>query len=402
MELPAFRRLVATAMLNQLAASIATVALSLLVYRRTGSALGAAAFFLCSQFAPALISPLLVARLDQRSAHLVLTAIYALEGLVFLALAWVATRFALAPVLALALVDGALALTARVLARAAWTSVASPAGLLRDGNAVINAAYSVCFMIGPAVGGAVVATAGTTAALVADAGVCGLITLTIATARGLPRGVPERAPTAGRLRAALRQVRQQPLLRRLFGLQAVAILFFTISLPVEVVFAQHSLHAGAGGYGALLSVWGAGAIAGSAIYARWRKLPSRELIVLGTTSLGLGFAAMAAAQSLATALVGAAIAGIGNGIQLVAVRTAVQEAAPSRMMALTVSLSESMSQTVPGVGILLGGGITALTGPRVALAAGAAGSLVVAAAMWVGLRRTAIADLPIVEVDQAA
>jgi predicted MFS family arabinose efflux permease len=381
-------------MLNELAASIGSVALSLLVYRRTGSAIGAAAFFLCSEFGPALVSPLFVARLDQRSARLVLTGIYLLEGIMFLVLAWVAGRFSLAPVLALALVDGVLALTARVLARAAWTSVAAPAGLMRDANALINAGYSVCFMVGPALGGAVVAIGGTVAALLLNVGVFALIGLTIVTARGLPPPVLDRAPVAGRLRAALAHVREQPLIRRLLALEAAAMLFFTISIPVEVVFAQHSLHAGAGGYGALLSAWGAGAIGGSLIYARWRALPSRELIALGTTSLGVGFIAMAAAPSLGIAITGAVIAGIGNGIQIVAVRTALQEATAERWMALTLSLNESIFQAVPGAGILLGGAIASLAGPRTGLATGAAGSLGVAVAIWVKLRPAAAMGEP--------
>jgi predicted MFS family arabinose efflux permease len=394
LELPAFRRLLATAMLNELAASIGSVALSLLVYRRTGSALGTAAFFLCSEFGPALVSPLFVARLDQRSARRVLTGIYVLEGVVFLVLAWVAGRFTLVPVLGLALVDGVLALTARVLARAAWTSMAAPAGLMRDANAAINAAYSVCFMVGPAIGGVLVVTVGTVAALLVNVGVFAVIALTVATARGLPPPVLERAPVAGRLRAALAQVREQPQIGRLLRLEAAAFLFFTISIPVEVVFAEHSLHAGAGGYGALLSAWGAGAIAGSVIYARWRSLPSRELIAFGTASLGVGFTAMAVAPSLATAIVGAVIAGIGNGVQLVAVRTALQEAAPERWMALMVSLNESIFQAVPGAGILLGGAIASLAGPRAALGTGAAGSLAVAVAIWVKLRPIAAGDEP--------
>jgi predicted MFS family arabinose efflux permease len=392
LELPAFRRLLVASMLNELAPSIGSVALSLLVYRRTGSALGTAAFFLCSQFGPALVSPLFVARLDQRSARFVLTGIYALESVVFVVLAWVAGRFALAPVLALALVDGVLALTARVLARAAWTSVAAPVGLMREANALINASYSVCFLVGPAIGGAIVAIGGTVAALLVGGGVFALIGVTIATARGLPPSVADRVPSAGRLRAALEHARGEPVIRRLLGLEAAGILFFTISIPVEVVFAQHSLHAGAGGYGALLSAWGGGAIAGSAIYARWRALPSRELIALGTASLGVGFIVMALAPSLALAIVGAVIAGSGNGIQFVAVRTALQEAAPERLMALMVSLNESIFQAVPGAGILLGGAVASLAGPRAALATGAAGSLAVAVAIWVKLRPLAVGD----------
>ena len=48
---------------------IGSVALALLVYRRTHSALGATAFFLFAQFVPALLSPLCVARLDQFPAR---------------------------------------------------------------------------------------------------------------------------------------------------------------------------------------------------------------------------------------------------------------------------------------------------------------------------------------------
>ena len=43
------------------------VALSFLIYHRTGSAFGATAYFLCSQFAPAVFSPMLVARIDQNN-----------------------------------------------------------------------------------------------------------------------------------------------------------------------------------------------------------------------------------------------------------------------------------------------------------------------------------------------
>ena len=72
------------------------------------------------------------------------------------------------------------------------------------------------------------------------------------------------------------------------GLQSALTLFFSLSVPVEVAFASHTLHAGAGGYGALVTAWGAGAVAGSTMYARWRRLPARELIVLGSVLLGAG------------------------------------------------------------------------------------------------------------------
>lgn len=69
LHIPGYRRLLLAYGLNELAWSVGTLALAVLVYRRTGSALGATAFFICSQVAPALVSPLFVSRVDQRSTR---------------------------------------------------------------------------------------------------------------------------------------------------------------------------------------------------------------------------------------------------------------------------------------------------------------------------------------------
>ena len=155
LQLPVYRRLLGAYALNELAWSIGTLALAFLVYARTNSALGATAFFLCSLFVPALVTPAVVARLDQRTPRHVLPALYALEGLAFLALAWIASNFSLGPVLILTAIDGVIALVARSLARAPTVDVTASADLLREGNAVNNAAFSVCFMAGPAIGGVI-------------------------------------------------------------------------------------------------------------------------------------------------------------------------------------------------------------------------------------------------------
>lgn len=397
LELPAFRRLLVVTTLNEIAMSVGAVALALLVYHRTGSAFGATAFFLCAEFGPAFFSPPLVARLDQASVRRVLALLYALEGLIFLVVALCLGRLSVAAILALVLLDGSLGVTARVLARAAWTSATSPFGLLREANALIQTSRSVCYLVGPALGGALVVAGGTRAALFTDVAAFALMTAMIATAHGLPDAVTKRSPSAGRLREAFARIRTEPLLRRLVGLQALGMLFFTITIPVDVVFAQHTLHAGAGGYGVLLAAWGGGAIVGSAAYARWRALPSRILMTYGTLLVGGGFLVMALAPTIAVAVGGAAVAGVGAGIQGAAMRAALQEATPSQWMAPILSLNESVFQAVPGAGILLGGGIAAFAGARTALAVAAGGSLLVAAVVWLrleaGSRRVASADV---------
>src|SRR5207248_3982360 len=140
-----------------------------------------------------------------------------LEAAVFVVLAWVVGRFALAPVLALALLDGIIAVTARALARTAAVTVTSAEGLLREANAVTNSSFSICYMVGPALGGVAVALGGTVTALLVTAGVFALMMLTVATARGLPGAAREQVPIAGRLRSALRYANEQHQVRALLG-----------------------------------------------------------------------------------------------------------------------------------------------------------------------------------------
>ncbi len=378
LKLQAYRRLLAAYTLTQLAWSVGTLALAVQVYRRTGSAIGSAAFFLASQFLPALLAPALVARVDRLAARRVLGVLYAVEAAAFAALAWVASHFSLAPLLVIVTLDGIVALAARAMIRAASAGVTEPQGLLREGNALMNTAFSICFFVGPAVGAVVADASGTSAAMLFNAGVFILITLMLTTAPVLPEMGPGPLPSAGRLRAAIQHARRQPPIRALLGMQAAGLVFFTISIPVEVVFAVHTLHAGRGGYAALLSAWGGGTVAGSAVYARWRAISGRSMIALGAASTGAGFVLMSAAPSLALAIAGAAVAGAGNGIEAVAARTTLQEHVEHQWMALIMSLNESLFQAVPGAGILLGGAITALAGTRPALAVAAAGAFAVA------------------------
>lgn len=191
-----YRRLLAAYALNELAWSVGSLALALLVYRRTGSAFGAMGFFLSAQFLPAFFSPVLVARLDRHAVRRVLPVLYVLQALAFVGLTWLAGDFELVAVLVLTLVCGVVGLAARAIARAATAAVLSPLRLLREGNAVTNAVFAVCIMVGPALGGALVLAGGSTAALLFNAAVFGVIALAV----GLSGGLPGRSPAASRPR----------------------------------------------------------------------------------------------------------------------------------------------------------------------------------------------------------
>jgi predicted MFS family arabinose efflux permease len=385
MRIPAFRRLLSAYVLNELAWSVGTLALALLVYRRTGSAIGSTGFFLCSQVAPALLSPPLVAKLDRRAPNRLLPALYGIEAVLFGVLAWMTSRFALGPVLVLALLDGLVAIIARAMAATVRVQVLRPLDLVPEGNVVANSAFAICFMAGPLIGGVVVVAGGTVAALLANCGLFAVMAVLLAAA-GLPHRTEVTGPTRRRLRGALAYAREDRALWRLLILQGIGLACFTISVPVEVVYAQRSLHAGAGGYGALLSAWGGGAVAGSIVIARWRRRSARTLIAGSALALAAGFAVMAVAPSLAIGLLGSVIAGVGNGVESTAAQTAVQQRAKQEWMALTMSLNQSVSQLAPGLGIVLGGVIATLASARVALGVAGAGSLLFAATVAFALR----------------
>lgn len=384
----AFRRLMAAYVLNELAWSVGTLALSLLVYKRTGSAIGSAGFFLCSQFLPALLAPAMVAQLDRASLRLVLPILYAVEALVFGVLAYLVHHFLLVPVLLLALADGVIAATARSLATAARIEILRPQDLLHEGNAIGSFAFSGAFMLGPVIGGAVVAAGGTLAALLVNCGLFAILGMFLAIT-ALPGAKAEAGGSIlSRLRNGIAQLRSDTVLARLMTIQAFGLSVFTISIPVEVVYAQHTLRTGASGYGLLLGVWGGGAVAGSVIYAPFRRRSEPLLIGAAGLALAIGFGVMALAPSLIVALVGSAIGGAGNSVEWVAWRTATQERTPERWMALMTSLTDSMAMLAPGVGIIAGGLLAELASARVAYAVAAGGCFVFVAMVPFAFRKS--------------
>lgn len=383
-----FPRLAVSYSVNELGDNLGVVALAILVLDETGSALATAALFLCARFLPAFLSPWLTARLDRRAVNRSLPLLYALEALAFGGLAVLAAEgFWLPAVLALALVDGTLALTGRALSRGAVAVLLNPHGALRRGNAVLNMAFAVTSAAGPALAGVLVATAGTPAALWFDAGSFAVIAVLLLAGRDLPSAAPA-DPTHWRERVTegFRAVASQPVLRGLVSAQAAAFVFFFLVIPIEVVYAIETLDAGDLGYGLLLAAWGVGLVLGSWVFARLPHLSTRVLVVASTLVIGAGYVGLAAAPGIVLACVASVIGGAGNGVQWVSVLTAVQEALPDALQARVVGLLESVGAAAPGVGFLLGGVLTALWSPRVAYLVAGGGVLVVAGVMARRLR----------------
>ncbi|MBK5218256.1 MAG: MFS transporter [Thermoleophilia bacterium] len=363
---PLFRRLAATYAINELGDWMGLIALSVLVYDETGSALATAALFIGTGFLPAMLAPLLVARVELPSPRFALPVLYCAEAAAFAGLALLALNFSLAGVVILAAIDGALMLAGRSLTRAVAASLLEPAGELRAGNAILNLAFTGGAAIGPALAGLVVAGFGVPTALFLDALSFYAIAWILFTAGEMPRAEPEPGQLRERVRAGIAYIREKATLRRLLLAQGAAFIFFAAVIPVEVIYAKETLGAGDSGYGLLLASWGAGMVLGSIVFAAIRKASLAYLLLFSTLAVGVGYLGLAVAPTLALACVASAVGGAGNGVQWVAAVSAVQELTVPGMQARVMSVLESVGAATPGIGFALGGIIATVVSPRAA------------------------------------
>jgi MFS family permease len=144
----------------------------------------------------------------------------------------------------------------------------------------------------------------------------------------------------------------------------VAFVFFSAVIPIEVVFAKETLGTGDTGYGLLLGSWGVGMVIGSIIFAALRRAPLPGLLFFSTIAVGAGYLGTGAAQTLAVACLASAVGGAGNGVQWVAVMSAVQELTVPTMQARVIGVLESIASAAPGLGYVLGGLIATGLSPR--------------------------------------
>jgi predicted MFS family arabinose efflux permease len=371
-----FTRLLASYTVNELGDAVGIVALAVLVYNRTEAVAPTAAFFIAAKFLPALIAPALTARLDQIALRRSLPALYVIEAAAFAALAFMADgEFFLPLVLALALLDGALAITGRGLTRGAVAAVLQPAGLLKEGNALMNIGFAVASVGGAALAGLLIAEFGVAVALLVDAASFLAIAILLALTRGLPAVHVERQPWRERFGAGMRFARRDAAVRLLLIGQALALVMFTIIVPIEVIYAKESLGASDAGFGILLASWGAGIVVGSLVYLLVKQRSALALILISTALIGAAYLAMATAETLLVACLISVVGGAGNGMQWISVMTTLQEMTPADYQARIVGLLESLGAAMPGIGYLIGAALAALGSPRTAYAVAGAGVL---------------------------
>jgi MFS family permease len=340
--------------------AVSMVALVVLVVQITGSA-AAVGGALVARLLPTLASPLagvLADRFDRRvilvasdlaRAALVLGIVFArdlvvLYGLVFLM--------------------GAVRTLFNPTVRAAFPSVVGGGDLTRA-NALISGTFSASTMVGPALGGLLVASLGVNAAFFLDAAT---YLLSAAFLSSIPLARPQREETEGfgrEVKAGIGYLARAPVPLAIVVGAFLTILTINITIPAEVFLAKETFSAGDTGYGLLVSVWGGGMVLGSALMA---ALGDRALLVplyfLSIFAGALALAGTGLAPTFALALGALMVEGIATGIDNVATDTILQKQVPDAFLGRVFAVRFLSYSAGEALAYPLGGLIVDAIGPR--------------------------------------
>ena len=264
-----------------------------------------------------------------------------------------------------------------------------PQELLVQANSLDQAMRPLAMQFaGPALGGVIVASAGTGAAFTVDAcallfGACMIATLHVRPALAADGSRSLMAD----MREGVGYVRRTTWLLATLLAFSVTVLVFWGPMEVLVPFViKNDLHGGADGFGLVLAAGGGGAIT-AAVATSVLGLPRRKLVLtLGAFIVsGYGTALYGVANALWQMALIAALAGAGFSAALVAWSTVMQSRVPSQLLGRVSSLDWMISISLLPASFALVGPVSGLLGARATLIAAGlgAGSILLAALLAV-------------------
>jgi MFS family permease len=375
--------------------AVSMVALVVLVVEITGSA-SAVGGALVARLLPTIASPLAGVLADRIDRRIVLVASDLARAVLVLGLVFARD---LVTIYVLVFLMGLARTVFNPTVRAAFPSVVGGGNLTRA-NALISGTFSTSIMVGPALGGLLVASIGVDAAFLADA-VTYLVSALLISTVPLTHPRRESDEEAGFVRE----------LRSGFGyllgarvpLAIVVGAFFTIltinaTVPAEVFLAKETFGAGDAGYGVLVSLWGGGMVLGSAMMA---VLGDRiNLVLLYFLSIFVGASALVGtglAPVFVLALGALTVEGAATGIDNVATDTILQQRVPEAFLGRVFSIRFLGYSAGEALAYPAGGLLVDAVGPRstyilAGIATAAAGLLVLFAMIAIPIRSREQAD----------
>jgi MFS family permease len=258
---------------------------------------------------------------------------------------------------------------------------------LRNAVSLNSVLVNVARVIGPAVAGVLIATAGEGVCFLVNAASFIAVVASLAT---LDRCAIIPSPSSGRepgqLRAGLQYVRRTPELGVPLAMMALAGCLayeFQVTLPV---MARQGLHAGATGYGFMTAAMGVGAVVGG-LFVAAKGRTGLPTLVISATAFGVVLLFAAIAPNLPIELVALALAGGANISFMATGNSTLQLNALPSMRGRVMSLWFVAFQGSTPIGGPIAGWVMAAAGARAGLGLGAVTCLLVALVGLLALRR---------------
>ena len=351
-----FRAIAVSQGLSILGDQVARIAVALLVYARSHSALATAATYACSYLPGLLGGPLLSALADRYRRRTIMAVCDVARTILVLLLV-----LPHVPLLAVFVVLVLVELMAPPFnaARAGTLPDVLPGEQYVVGNAVLNVVFQGAQVLGFVAGGLLVATVSTRGALAVDAATFAVSTLTVLLgvhARPAAQDATSRGSLLADTAAGVRAVRSEPLLVRLLVLAVLGVAAGIAPEGLAVPVAS-ALHHGEIAAGVLTACVPAGFLLGSIAVLRVpaerrvRLLP--RLVALSCVPLLL----TPLVHSLPVVVLLWLLAGTGTAVQLIASAAYVQ-ACPAEIRSRAYGLAGTALVGVQGLALLVSGALS--------------------------------------------
>jgi MFS family permease len=380
----AIRRLAIGGFISKIGTEAAFIALAVVVYERTGSGLWLAAVFLMTFGIPGLATPaagVIADRFDRRS---VMIASDLASALAFTALIFTQDRIAM---ILVAFVGAVVELPFGVGLSAAIPNLVVDEHLARA-NSTLSLGRKLGTVIGPALGGLLVATFGSSVVFALNA-------LSFLVSSGLVLSV--RAPfSKGRgdvldseytgAGAGLRFIRAHPRLLAVLIAWTIMFLAVDITLVAQLPLSE-AVGAGAIGFGLIGGAWGVGQVIG-AFLGRWVTRRTEGLALeleMSTAAISLG--AVAAIPTLPVAIAAEGTTGVFDQIGTIAGNTMIQRETPDAVRGRVFAAYGALGLLANSVAFIAGGFVVEAAGVRGVYAVAAGASVVATAVIIRAVRK---------------
>ena len=367
---------------------ITRVATSWLVYRLTGSELLLGLVSFCGQIPTMLLAPFAGVLVDRWDRHRLLVITQVLSMLQTLALAVLTFQDLISVrwLLALQVVQGLINAFDTPARQAFVVEMVEDRADLPNAIALNSAMVNGSRILGPSIGGALIAAVGEGWCFMADA-----ISYVFVVASLLLMRVKATTeePVTSRLleemRAGFDYVRASPPIRTALIVLAVV---STMAMPYTVLmpaFVHDVLRGGPKTLGLLMTSSGAGALAGGLYLASRRSVVGLGRVVMyATLTFGAGLIAFTFARTLWVAMLVLPIVGAGFMVQMAATNTVLQTLVDDRLRGRVMAFYTMAFFGTAPIGSLLAGVAADRFGSRATIAFG--GVACIASALWLAAK----------------